>query len=373
MKTLITTMLVASILSHAFAQNLPGTKLWVLEKHSRYQFDLEKGNKLIVYAPNVRSLQQFQNIDSTLALFVRDFKKIKTGLEETTNARTVIYKPLSNGQYQLDLKEHTSAQQRFQLRPQSPEPLLLKTSQDTLLIVQNATAPIQIKVGSPNAKSWVENGSVYFCFILNNLEDAEGLIETSTANAHIRKALEDVKRYTGHDLTDERFSFEYTDTPLSGRKFRKVQNKKEDFIAVHPSFGVGVFRNELVPNSQVDFTFVPNKYKMIGYTLGWRSMFFTERNDQTRRFTTHSNGFVQVGVTLYDFRRPSSKRINTEKVLFGAYLGHSVTRNGPIFDKNTWNFSMTVTTYGMFKIQPEIYFNGFFKSVQPGLRLQIGI
>lgn len=373
MKTLITTMLVASILSHAFAQNLPGTKPWVLEKHSRYQFDLEKGNKLIVYAPNVRSLQQFQNIDSTLALFVRDFKKIKTGLEETTNARTVIYKPLSNGQYQLDLKEHTSTQQRFQLRPQSPEPLLLKTSQDTLLIVQNATAPIQIKVGSPNAKSWVENGSVYFCFILNNLEDAEGLVETSTANAHIRKALEDVKKYTGHDLTDERFSFEYTDTSLSGKMFRKVQNKKEDFIAVHPSFGVGVFRNELVPNSQVDFTFVPNKYKMIGYTLGWRSMFFTERNDQTRRFMTHSNGFVQVGVTFYDFRRPSSKRINTEKVLFGAYLGHSVTRNGPIFDKNTWNFSMTVTTYGMFKIQPEIYFNGFFKSVQPGLRLQIGI
>lgn len=360
MKTFITTMLVASILSHAFAQNLPGTKPWVLEKHSRYQFDLEKGNKLIVYAPNVRSLQQFQNIDSTLALFIRDFKKIKTGLEETTNARTVIYKPLSNGQYQLDLKEHISAQQRFQLRPQSPEPLLLKTSQDTLLIVQNE-------------KSVVIHESVYFCFVLNNLEDAEGLVETSTANAHIRKALEDVKKYTGHNLTDERFSFEYTDTPLSGRMFRKVQNKKEDFIAVHPSFGIGVFRNELVPNSQVDFTFVPNKYKMIGYTLGWRSMFFTERNDQTRRFTTHSNGFVQVGVTLYDFRRPSSKRINTEKVLFGAYLGHSVTRNGSIFDKNTWNFSMTVTTYGMFKIQPEIYFNGFFKSVQPGLRLQIGI
>lgn len=373
MKTFITTMLAAGILSHAFAQNLPGTKPWVLEKHSRYQFEFEKGNKLVVYAPNVRSLQQFQNIDSTLALFVRDFKKIKTGLEETTNARTVIYKPLSDGQYQLDLKEYTSAQQRFQLRPQNAEPLLLKTSQDTLLIVQNATAPIQIKVGNPNAKSLVVNESVYFCFVLNNLDDAEWLVETSTANAHLRKALEDVKKYTGHDLTDERFSFEYTDTPLSGRLFSKVKNKKEDFIAIHPSFGVGVFRNELVPNSQVDFTFVPNKYKTIGYTLGWRSMFFTERNDQTRRFRTYSNGFVHLGVTFYDFRRPSSKHINTEKVLFGAYLGHSVTRNGPIFDNNTWNFSMTVMTYGMFKIQPEIYFNGFFKSVQPSLRLQIGI
>lgn len=373
MKTFITTMLAAGILSHAFAQNLPGTKPWALEKHSRYQFEFEKGNKLVVYAPNVRSLQQFQNIDSTLALFVRDFKKIKTGLEETTNARTVIYKPLSNGQYQLDLKEHISAQQRFQLRPQNAEPLLLKTSQDTLLIVQNATAPVQIKVGNAKDKSLVVNELVYFCFVLNNLEDAEVLAETSTANAHIRKALEDVKKYTGHDLTDERFSFEYTDTSLSGRKFRKVQNKKEDFIAVHPSFGIGLFRNQWVPNSQVDFTFVPNRYKTIGYTVGWRSMFFTERDDQTQRFTTHSNGFVQVGVTFYDFRRPSSKQINTQKVLFGAYLGHSVTRNGPIFDKNTWNFSMTVTTYGMFKIQPEIYFNGFFKSVQPGLRLQIGI
>ncbi len=366
-------MLSVGILSHAFAQNLPGTKPWMIEWHSRYQFEFENGNKLIIYAPNVGSLEEFKNIDSTLALFVRDFKTIKASLEENTNGRTAIYKPIKNGQYQLDLKEHKPTQQRFQFRPHTPEPLLLKTLQDTLLIVQNATVPIKIHFNNDYSKDKVDNASVYFCFVLNNLEDAEELLKTATANAHIKKALEDVKKYKGHDLTDDRFSFEYTDKPLLGNLFRSVKYKKEDFIAIHPSFGIGVFRNELVPNSQVDFAFVPNKYKNIGYTVGWRSMFFTERNDLTKRISTHSNGFVHLGITLYDFKRPQSNRVNTEHVLFGAYLGRSITRNGAVFDKNTWNFSMTVATKGMFKVQPEIYFNGFFKNVQPGLRIQIGI
>lgn len=373
MKTLIKMMLFVGILSHAFAQNLPATKPWMIEQHSRYQFEFENGNKLIVYAPNVSRLQEFQNIDSTLALFVRDFKTIKSSLEDNTNGRTAIYKTIKNGEYQLNLKEHKATQQRFQFRAHNPEPLLLKTLQDTLLIVQNNNDTIKVHFGNDYSKAKVTNESVYFCFVLNNLEDAEEIFKKGTANAHIKKAIEDVKKYKGHNLTDERFSFEYTDTPLSGKYFNRVKYKKEDFLAIHPSFGIGVFRNELVPNSQVDFAFIPNKYKIIGYTVGWRSMFFTERNDLTNRISTHSNGFVHLGITLYDFRRPQSKSINTEHVLFGAYLGRSVTRNGAIFDKNTWNFSMTVTAKGMFKLQPEIYFNGFFKNVQPGLRIQIGI
>lgn len=373
MKTLIKMMLFMGILSHAFAQNLPGTRPLMVELHSRYHFEFEKGNKLIVYAPNVRSLEEFQNIDSTLALFVRDFKTIKASLEESTNGRTAIYKPIKNGQYQLDLKEHKPTGQSFQFRPHNPEPLLLKRLQDTLLIIQNATVPIHIHFGNNYSKEMVTNELVYFCFVFNNLGDAEELLKKGTANAHIKKAIEDVKKYKGHDLTDDRFSFEYTDTPLSGKTFSRVKNKKEGFIAIHPSFGIGVFRNELVPNSQVDFTFVPNKYKNIGYTVGWRSMFFTKRNDLTQGISTQSNGFMHLGITLYDFRRQQSNRINTEHVLFGAYLGRSVTRNGAIFDKNTWNFSMTVATKGMFKIQPEIYFNGFFKNVMPGIRVQIGL
>lgn len=365
MKTIITTMLYVSILSHAFGQNLPGVAPFMIDAHSRYYFEFENGNKLIIYARTVEDLRKFQNIDSTLALFLRDYKTLKANLEETINGRTTVYKPLKERQYQLDLTEHKAVKQRFQFRANTSEPLLLKTVQDTLLIVQNELKPVTIRI----------NERVYFCFILNNLDDVEELIKNGTANAHVKKALEDIAKYKKHDLNSEKLKFRYTQRSSIGESFKPVEFIRGDFLAIHQSFGVGVFRNQLVPNSQTELSFVPNKYNNIGYTLGWRSMFWTGRDEQTGRFRTNSNGVFQAGVTFYDFKRNQINRIDTDHVLFGIYLGHVTTRNGDIFEPNTWtwNLSMTVAARGMVKIQPEVYFNGFFsRNVMPSLRVQVG-
>jgi hypothetical protein len=368
MKTLIKMVLFVGILSHAFAQKLPNLLPKAYERHSKYTFDLGQENKMIAYAQTVQDLEKFQELDSVLSHFVKDYGVLKPSLSETINGRTAVYKPLENGQHQLDLTEHPNPKQRFQFKPNGTEPLLLKTVQDTLLIVHTFLKTIETK-----AETIKQNEQVYFCLIVNNLEDIDKILKRGGFNAYIKKALKDAEKYPNHNLLSGKFKFNYLQSNSVESSFKTVASGNEDFIAIHPSFGIGVFRNELVPNSQVDFAFIPNKYKNMGYTVGWRSMFFTERNDLTNRISTHSNGFVHLGITLYDFRRPQSKSINTEHVLFGAYLGRSVTRNGAIFDKNTWNFSMTVTAKGMFKVQPEIYFNGFFKNVQPGLRIQIGI
>lgn len=359
-------MLSVSILSHAFAQQLPGLLPNALNHHSKYSFDLGQGNKMLVYARTVQDLQKFQNIDSVLAHFSKDYNVLKPSLAESINSRTVIYRPLSNEQYQLDLIEHASPKQRFQFKTNGGEPLLVKTVQDTLLIVHTFLKPMETKSGQVSLNEYV-----YFCLIMNNLEDVEKMVKNGGINAYIQKALKDAEQYPHHNLVGGKYKFNYEQS--NSKSFKTVTTGTEDFIAVHPSIGLGVFQNQLVPNIQGDFAFVPNKYKNIGYTLGWRSMFFTERNDLTQRASIHSNSFVHAGITFYDFRRPKNGPVNTDHILFGAYLGRSVLRNGSVFDKNTWNFSMTITTKGMFKIQPEIYFNGFFKSVTPGLRLQIGI
>ena len=370
MKTIITAMLCVSIIGHAFAQNLPGVAPFMVEKHSRYSFDFENGNKLIVYARTVRDLQQFQNIDATLALFLRDYKAIKPNLEENTNGRTVIYKPLKNGQYQLDLTEHKSIQQRFQFRPNSSEPLLLKTVQDTLLVIQSWLKPIVTKNDTVKL-----NEQTYFFFIINNLDAVEELIKSGTANAHIKKALEDVAKYNGHDLNNEKLKFKYTQQNSFDKSFEGVQLIRGDFLSIHQTFGIGVFRNQLVPNSQTEISWIPNKYNNVGYTLGWRSMFWTGRDDQTGQLRTNSNGVLQVGITFYGYNSGKNNfpRVNTEFVWFGVYLGRVMARSGGIFEPNTWNLSMTVAARGIVKIQPEVYFNGFFsRNVMPGLRVQVG-
>lgn len=361
-------MLSVSILSHAFAQQLPGLLPNALNHHSKYSFDLGQENKLLVYARTVQDLQKFENIDSVLAHFAKDYNVLKTSLPESVNSRTVIYRTLPNEQYQLDLTEHTNPKQRFQFKTNGGEPLLLKTVQDTLLIIHTFLKPMETKSGQVTL-----NEHVYFCLIVNNLENIEKMVKNAGFNVYIQQAIEATKQYPHHDLTSGKFKFNYGQSSTAPQSFVTVTTGKEDFLAIHPSIGLGVFQNQLVPNVQADFSFVPNKYKNVGYTIGWRSMFFNERNDLTQRASIHSNSFVHAGITFYDFRRPKNGAVNTDHILFGAYLGRSVLRNGNVFDKNTWNFSMTITTKGMFKVQPEIYFNGFFKSVTPGLRLQIGI
>ena len=110
----------------------------------------------------------------------------------------------------------------------------------------------------------------------------------------------------------------------------------------------------------------------VGYTLGWRTLFFTYQDAQTGRLRTNSNGVLQVGFTFYDFKKTNPMRVDTDHVLFGIYLGRVVSRSGDVFEKNTWNLSMTVAARGIVKIQPEVYFNGFFKNAMPGLRVQVG-
>ena len=366
-------MLCVSIISHAFAQDLPGVPPFMIEKHSRYHFELENGNKLIVYSPTVSALQKFQNIDSTLALFMRDYKAIKPNLEESTNGQTAIYKPLNNGQYQLDLTEHKSTKQRFQFRPNSTEPLLLKTVQDTLLVIQNFDTTLHPQIQYELSLGF-KNEQIYFLFILNHLDTVEQLIKGSTANAHIKKALADVSRHKSHNLNNEKLKFQYKQRNSLDESFDGVQLIRGDFLVIHQTFGVGVFRNQLVPNSQTEISFLPSKYQNLGYTLGYRSMFWTDRDQQTGHWRTHSNGVLQAGITFYNWNMNTNKlhHVKTDHVLLGIYLGRVMTRSGDIFERNTWNLSMTLAARGIVKVQPEIYFNGFFKNVMPGLRVQMG-
>ncbi len=362
-------MLCVSILSHAFAQQLPGVLPGALDRHSKYSFDLGQGNKMLAYARTVQDLQKFQNIDSVLMLFAKEYREIKGALAENTSSRIATYKLLDNNQHQLDITEQASAKQRFQFRVGGSEPLLIKDVQDTLLIIHTFLKPVKTKSGSVQL-----NEHLYFCLVMNRLDDIEALVQKGIANAKIRQSLQDVAKYPHHNLQKAGFRYDLIYAPDSDTpSFKTVETQNADFIAIHPSVGLGAFRNQLVPNFQADFSFVPSRYGLIGYTLGWRSLFFTERNDITQRLGAQTNSFVHAGITIYDFRRTQSKRINPNHILFGIYLGHSVMRRVDIFDKNTWNLSMTVATKGMFKIQPEIYFNGFFKNVMPGFRVQIGL
>ena len=363
MKSFFIAVLSMGIFGHAFAQKLPGVSASMLEKHVKYTIELEKGNKLLIYVSKVHDLEKYQNLDSILTFFIKDYKAIKSSLSETTNGRTVIYRALNKDQFQLDLVEHEVKKQRFNFDVNRAEPLSIKTVQDTLLVIQNQLSSVIS----------TENERVYFCLILNNLDDVEELLKNSTANAHIRKAVEDTKKYSRRNLQSDKYQFNYQQSETESMPFRNVKSKQGSVLALNVTFGVGVFRNQLVPNSQIELSIVPTKYHNMGYTLGWRAMSWANKDALTGRWTPHRNSVLQAGVTFYGFKEGTTGIVDTDRVLFGVYLGRVMSRSGDVFEPDTWNFSITIVERGIVKIQPEVYFNGFFsRNLTRGLRVQIG-
>ncbi|TAF79147.1 MAG: hypothetical protein EAZ50_12125 [Runella slithyformis] len=377
MKTIITAMLYVSIISHAFAQKLIQSEdiMTNSKVNSCYQIELGQKERMVIHTRYTKDIEKIKNLDSLLKLFNEDYKKVQPVVSESTDALSFKYELLENGQRRLTMNELKDKQKQFQFHNNLAEPAQIKYLQDTLFI----------SVITPGRhKSSMDYGypELSVKLIVNNIDNIEKRLKTNSFNKYIAYLIDDYRNSKRYDLQSEKFRSIYlvnvaaSDSSLR-TAFRRIEKRESPFFAFHQTFGVGVFRNQLVPNSQTELAFIPSKYHNVGYTLGWRSMFFTERNDQTGNWRTLSNGVLQVGFTFYDFKRNQSYLepyggVDTGHVLFGAYLGRVMTRNGDIFEPNTWNLSMTVAARGIVKVQPEVYFNGFFKNAMPGIRVQMG-
>lgn len=398
MRKLVFSMLFLSIAQSLFAQKDLGTPYpKQLENMSRYYLDLGKGNVLLI-GSSLEQLKQYQNIDSVLTLFLKDYAAVKPTFKSETSSKTLRYAPYSNGKHLLEATEHLAPKERYQFSL-SDDPIQIKTLQDTLLIVRR---PHKGEGVPPYFETYAPNISfeTYFYFILNNLNDVQELVLSGMANAKIKQALSDAALYKNHDISQSKYKFVYfsnrsavspevqiqtsvdsayankVNTFTANRRFFRVQKHYSPFLALHPSVGVGIVQGQISPNIQYDMAFVPSKYHNVGYTLGWRRMYFVNRDSQTDRFQTQHGGFVQVGLTFYDFRRPSnvSRRyeVNTDQVIGGIYFGFLASQRGDYFRPNTMNLSATLVAKGFVKIQPEVYFTQFFKNATPGLRIQFG-
>ena len=373
MKSLLIAVLSMGIFGHAFAQTFAPMKFE--RSLSCYQIELGNNERMIISTRYLKDLQKIQNLDSVVRAFLVDYTVIKPTLTENTNAKSFDYQLLPDGQRRLTFIETSATMQRFQFHKDLPQPALIKYLQDTLLINF-----INSDLSNYN-KSWVgrNNKELSVKFIVNNIDNLEKIGESKNLNQYLKYIIEKTKAYRRYDLMSEKYQFIYLgkSTKLDGNplidRFTRVSKRSSPSLVFHQTFGVGVFRNQLVPNSQTEVAFVRNKEDNVGYTLGWRSMFWTSQDAQTGRLRTNSNGVLQVGFTFYDFKKTNTIRVDTDHVLFGIYLGRVMSRSGDVFEKNTWNLSMTVAARGIVKIQPEVYFNGFFsRNVMPGLRVQVG-
>lgn len=328
---------------------------------SHIEIDLSHKNALVAGFTTFGQLQARKNIDSVLRLFVANYKRIADTAQNPLTATHALLR-LGETNQVMELRNTPQPATSFRFTGGRTAPVLVKTKQDTLQIVWSsaiATLPYY---------------DFSFYLMLNNLTDIEQLLRNGGINATLQEALKSVGQYKGHDLTDPKMSFDMLykrEGTATQPKFISPGLAKGSFISFQPGGGVGLIKSQWVPSLNVDAQFIPDRFKGIGYSVGYLSNFFFQ-NPADGLGAIQRTDFLTIGMAFYrkstDGRMASFDRLRTS-----FSIGMPVYRSGNQFTKEAVRLSSTIYQKGFIKIQPELYMNGFFKQVYPGIRIGFGL
>lgn len=320
---------------------------------SHIEVDLGQKNAVVVGFTTFSQVTARQNIDSVLRLFVADHRKIADTSQSQAGATHVLYR-LGPVNRTADVHYLPPAITTFRFAAGQPDPVLVKTRQDTLQIVwSEALMPLAYY-----------DFSVYL--LINNLSDLDRILREGGVNSNLQEALQLVRQYKGHDLTNPKMAFDLR----YRREGESIQTQfinpglaKSPYISFQPGVGVGLIRTQWVPSLNLDVQFIPNRFKGAGYSVGYLLNFHDAKPSE----------FLTVGVSFYRNRTnqpgPAFDNLRTS-----FSVGVLVRSANSVFSKGTIRLSGTLYQKGFIKIQPEFYFNGgTFKEVFPGVRIGFGL
>jgi hypothetical protein len=362
-------LLVLSMAGTTMAQSagphllVPGHK-YTFSGLSHTEIDLGQRNTLLIGFDRYAQVRARQNVDSVLRLFVNDYRKVIDTTQNPTRATYALFR-LGETDRSLDLRFTPQPASSFRFRKENP-PLAVKTQQDTVQIVWASDTRLITdgkKVNSPDAYT------IYL--FVNSIDDIAGIDARGGVNGKLQTALESVRQYKGHDLTDPKMSFDMVQSADQRAQFIGPGLARAPFINIQPGIGVGLIRNQWVPSLNLDVQFIPNRNRSVGYGVGYVTNFFFAQSPDNGSFQTLRNDFLSVGVAFYNIdKNDRGKSFSRQTASFS--VGMLVKRSGHYFDPNTIRLSGTVYQKGLFKVQPELYMSGLFKKVNPGLRLVVG-
>jgi hypothetical protein len=143
----------------------------------------------------------------------------------------------------------------------------------------------------------------------------------------------------------------------------------------------GAFKSELVPNIYGSFQFVrgnfsPSMAAGLRYTdftnanmrshyfLMWEPYFFFSK-DASNKLVTDRNDFITFRYTEME----KNKQPFTYSANFS--IGYLAGRRGEWFEKNTLKVGLPAVRSGWLQLEPEFYFNNWFRNFSPTIKLTI--
>jgi hypothetical protein len=288
----------------------------------------------------------------------------------TENMNTEITWPNPNKKT-IEIKPITSENKKYGLML-NDEIVQLKSQKDTVeLRFLYAQLPYKY-LEKVNAKK-LEKGELVLkiSYILNNIIDIDSL-DLEKIKSDIERHIESVTRFGSKDQLLKHPELSMASASTFGTNAMHLitehkQNNNE--LSINGNFGISIIRDKVAPELNLNFMIRNNP--RYGYGIGVNQLYFWQKASEDRNYKLQPQNFVNIFFNIYSTQKTETRTKSYFK--YGVELGYLTTKNSTYFQKNTIKFGIMIPISKKISLQPQLYFNGFFKNPTPSLKLQIGL
>jgi hypothetical protein len=311
----------------------------------------------------IQDLNKLPNLDSLLALSLNAIRSLIDSTPNDIIARRIDVRPINNN-VEIRMTSHESNQTTLIFQNETLQNF--KIEQDTL----------RMSFLIPSKESTIKIYKGFLSIHINHLPDLLRLGDNPIAPCItiLRKYLNQEmisKMYDGgmysaiFNISKKEMIFPTTEqiNKRGKRAFSRNSSNEEKIIpAIYGS--MQFTRGSFVPSFAAGLSYIisNNKYNDHRLFLMWEPYFFFSNNNN--QFQTYRNDFVTL--RKIEFDKPEK---GGWSFVQNFSIGYLVGRRGNLFEENTFKFSLPGIRNHTLQIEPEFYFNNFFKNFSPTLRL----
>ncbi|MEO6671136.1 MAG: hypothetical protein ABIN36_16760 [Ferruginibacter sp.] len=363
MKRLFFLVLVISITSDSYAQYQPNSEdvfeVPVAKIKRKFLIELARHDKMQIELTDIKGLQYVRNVDSLVALFLRDLRPLKDSLKEGIFSRRIDYIVDTSSTKKIRIQKFYPSGSHFVVI--NGKTSLLKLEQDTITIMGKVKT--KLKGGM---FGYYEGYSYYrISFFLNNLNDLTSYVD-GRMNEKVKFLEKNVNTIWAYKAPAGVYLKK--DPDISAAAFRGLPEKSQSF-AFRVGLNIQNYRNYFVPSASYGFVFIkPNNIVRHKFGLQYESHFrFSERDSASSKL--YVNGFITF---LYERENIMTGDLNGFARLTPIFsFGYLIRRQGDFYEKNTFKIGLGryAPFSGKLQIEPVFYCDNVLKRISPSLRV----
>jgi hypothetical protein len=332
----------------------------------RFDFIMPAGNKMFIELSNILQADSLPSINGILSKAWNDLQQLKDSLDEPLLSRRIDY-IVTPADTKIRIKQYPQQEEVYSISKANNNDITqLKTAQDTFIIRLFTVAPAGRQTSQlhyqPYSISFFLNNimDLQSIFQSGNMEAAIGLLKNDLADVFKRSKPRHFSRYYAlYDVAKGKRIFPSGTTQL--HRIRPIS------IPPYIETGIQYLRGAWSPSAGVGINLATQRKENVvrHYRLLAEPYFFFTR-DLSNKLSVNMNTFVSFKYNLsYSIVSGSNRLAFYQNYSFG-FLVH---RRGDWFERTSFKFSLPGLQSRNFKVEPEFYFNKFFRNFSPSLKI----